>query len=70
MLIQHYILSQDPHFLPVFTFIRIHAIEFTAHLNRTRFWLDTDQPYYLEFALRWADSCPCVDLTLDTQTGF
>ena len=70
MLVQHYVLSQDPHFLPVLTFIRTHNCEFTAHLNRTRFWLDTDQLYYLEFVLRWWDSCPLVDATLDTQTGF
>ena len=70
MLIQHYILSQDPHFLPVFTFIRTHAIKFSAHLNRTRFWLDSTEPYYLEFVLRWGDSCPRLAVTLDTQTGF
>ena len=60
MPVEHYILTRDPHFLPVFTFIRIHNIEFSAHLNRTRFSLDPTADYYLEFVLRWADSCPRV----------
>ena len=69
-MVEHYILTQDPHFLSVFTFIRIHNIKFSAHLNRTRFSLDPTADYYLEFVLRWWDSCPVVDSTLDSQTKF
>ena len=70
MLVEHYILTQDPQWIPVFTFIRTHNIEFSAHVNRTRFSLDPTADYYLEFVLRWADSCPRVDPALDPQTGF
>ena len=70
MPVEHYILTRDPQWIPVFTFIRTHAIKFSAHLNRTRFSLDPTADYYLEFVLRWWDSCPRVDTTLDTQTGF
>ena len=62
--------TRDPLAASVFAFIREHRLEHEVHINRTRFWLDTDQPYYLEFVLRWWDSCPLVDLTLDTATGF
>jgi hypothetical protein len=67
---EYYVLSSSPHLKQVFDFIRTHNLKCEVHLNRTRFWLDTDQPYYLEFVLRWWDSCPVVDHTLDTQTGF
>ena len=60
MLEERYILSQDPRFLPVITFIRSHAILFESHLNRTRFTVDPQSDYYLEFVLRYADSCPLV----------
>jgi hypothetical protein len=60
MLEERYILTQDPRFLPVITFVRSHAIQFEAHLNRTRFTLDPRADYYLEFVLRYADSCPLV----------
>lgn len=69
-MLEHYILTRDPNFSSVFTFIRSHSIEYSAHLNRTRFWLDPAEPYYLEFVLRWWDSCPRVDPTLDTVSGF
>jgi hypothetical protein len=60
MLEERYILTQDPRFLSVITFIRSHDIQFEAHLNRTRFMLDSRADYYLEFVLRYADSCPSV----------
>ena len=70
MLIQHYILTRDPNFPAVVAWIKTHAITGSVHLNRTRFWLDTTEPYYLEFVLRYADSCPTVDPSLDLLTGF
>jgi hypothetical protein len=60
MLTQRYILSQDPRFPLVLEFIRSHAIPFEAHLNRTRFTVDSRADYYLEFVLRYLDSCPQV----------
>jgi hypothetical protein len=67
---QYYVLNSSPILLQVFDFIRLHELDHEVHLNRTRFWLDPTADYYLEFVLRWADSCPVVDPTLDLQTGF
>jgi len=60
MLTERYILTQDPRFPTVFAFIRSHSIPFEAHLNRTRFTVDSHADYYLEFVLRYVDSCPLV----------
>lgn len=58
---QHYVLSRDPAFLTVIAFIKANDLEMSCHVNRTRFWLDSDSTVYLEFLLRYADSCPRVE---------
>jgi hypothetical protein len=60
MPVERYILSQDPLFVQVHMFIRAHNIPFESHLNRTRFMIDPQSGYYLEFVLRYLDSCPPV----------
>lgn len=67
---QYYVLNSDPILKTVFEFIQQHDLEHEVHLNRTRFWLDTDTPAYTEFVLRFSDHCPQVDPTLDLQTGL
>ena len=64
----YYVLSQSPQFLAVFTFIRVHNLDFEAHLNRTRFWVPPGE-IFTEFALRFADHVHAVDPTLDLATG-
>jgi len=54
----------------VFDFIRTHDLQHQIHLNRTRFYVPTVSNIYTEFVLRYADHCPLVDPSLDTQTGF
>lgn len=67
---RHYsIASQHPDFLSVFTFIRIHNLQFEAHLARTRFWVP-DGIVLTEFLLRYAESCVMVDPSLDLATGL
>ena len=66
---QYYVLSQEPEFVNVFTFIRIHGLEFSAHLNRTRFWVP-EGPILTEFLLRYSTVCTLVDPTLDLTTGL
>jgi hypothetical protein len=65
----YYVLSSHPQFLAVFTFIRVHGLEFSAHLNRTRFWVPEGE-IFTEFALRFAEHCKAVDPTLDLATGL
>jgi hypothetical protein len=65
---QYYVLTASPKFLAVHDFIRTHDLEFSAHLNRTRFWVPAGV-VYTEFALRFIDSCHLVDPNLDLATG-
>ena len=67
---QYYILNSSPILTQVFEFIQLNELEHQVHLNRTRFWLDTSSPAYTEFVLRYADSCPPVDPSLDLLTGL
>ena len=66
---QYYILTLDPRAHEVFEFIRHHKLTCEVHLNRTRFWLAEDSSVLTEFLLRFADSCPLVDLNADLLTG-
>jgi hypothetical protein len=56
---QYYVLTSNSDFLDVFTFIRNHNLEFSAHLNRTRFWVP-DGPTLTEFLLRFAHTTSLV----------
>jgi hypothetical protein len=66
---QYYVLSLDPEYVNVLTFIRQHELEFSAHLNRTRFSVP-EGAILTEFLLRYADCCPYVDPSLDLTTGL
>ena len=59
---QYYVLTLHPRIGEVFEFIRYHAITFEVHLNRTRFWVPPGS-VQTEFLLRFADSCPRVELS-------
>ena len=66
---QYYILNQDARAQEVFNFIREHQLAVEVHLNRTRFWVP-EGAVLTEFLLRFADTCPSVDPTLDLATGL
>ena len=66
---QYYILTLDPRAAEVFEFIRHHKLQVEVHLNRTRFWIEEDSNTLTEFLLRFADSCPYVDESVDLATG-
>jgi len=66
---QYYILNQDARDQEVFDFIREHQLALEVHLNRTRFWVP-EGAVLTEFLLRFADTCPYVDPTLDLATGL
>jgi hypothetical protein len=65
----YYVLSQSPCFVDVFAFIRIHNLDFSAHLNRTRFWVP-DGIILTEFLLRFSECVSIVDDTVDLATGL
>lgn len=65
---QYYILNMNPRALEVFEFIRHHNLTVEVHLNRTRFWVP-EGSVLTEFVLRFSDSCPLVDQSVDLATG-
>jgi hypothetical protein len=69
-LAQHYVLTQDTHFVSVIAFMQANHLNYEQHLNRTRFWIDPDSALYTEFLLRFGHSCPRVDPALDLATGL
>jgi hypothetical protein len=66
---QYYVLSLDPEYVNVITFIRYHGLDFSAHLNRTRFTVP-EGPILTEFLLRYANVCTPLDPSLDLTTGL
>jgi len=66
---QYYILNRDPRCGEVFEFIAQHSLHCEVHLNRTRFWVPPGS-IFTEFALRFSDICPSVDLYADLGSGL
>jgi hypothetical protein len=65
---QYYVLTLDPRARLVHQFIHTHKLDCEVHLNRTRFWVP-EGPVLTEFLLRFSESCPLVDSSLDLTTG-
>ena len=51
---QYYVLTQNPHFVDIVTWLDLHGEWFEPHLNRTRFTL-TPGRTHTEFMLRWSE---------------
>ena len=66
---EYYVLTRDPRAGEVFAFIRHYQLACSVHLNRTRFWVPEGK-VYTEFHLRFSESCPPVDPSLDLMTGL
>jgi len=66
---QYYVLTQNPHCAQVFEFIDRHKLQYSLHLNRTRFWVP-EGAVLTEFLLRFGEVCPLVDESLDLATGL
>jgi hypothetical protein len=43
--------------------------QYEPHINRTRFWLDTQVPSHQRFYLRYGTLIHCVDHETDHATG-
>lgn len=66
---EYYVLTLDSRMREVFRFIESNQLRFELHLNRTRFWVP-DGPILTEFLLRFSETCPRVDPSLDLVTGL
>ena len=52
--------DNQPLAVKILRWIDLRGLVHEKHVNRCRFWLDTESPEWTEFALRWADVCPEV----------
>ena len=66
---EYYVLTQHPHAQQVFEWIWANHLQYEIHLNRVRFWVPVDSSLNTYFQLGLAESCGCVDPTLDTISG-
>ena len=53
----------------LFNRIQEHNVQFEAHINRTRFWLDTRKKQHRTFYLHYRDYMHCVDQETDHSSG-
>ena len=67
--VQYYILTENSKFTQVLSWLGMHMIPYSVHLNRTRFTLDTQSRLHTEFMLRYGDCCDVVDPDADLVTG-
>ena len=66
---QYYILTENAKFTQVLSWLGMHDIPYSVHLNRTRFLLATDSRLHTEFMLRYGDCVDAVDPRADLVTG-
>jgi len=67
--VQYYILTENAKFTQVLSWLGMHNIPYSVHLNRTRFELDVNSKLHTEFMLRYGDVIDVVDLNADLITG-
>jgi len=68
--VQYYILTENAKFTLVLTWLGMHDIPYSVHLNRTRFTLDVDSRQHTEFMLLYSDCIGHVDPNSDLVTGL
>jgi len=70
MIKQYCVYTRDFENTPLlFTRIQQSRIQFEAHINRTRFWLDTRKKQHRTFYLHYRDYMHCVDTETDHSSG-
>ncbi len=67
---QYYILTENAKFTQVLSWLGMHNISYSVHLNRTRFELDVNSRQHTEFMLRYGDCVDVVDPRADLVTGI
>ena len=68
--VEYYVLTGNPKFTQVLSWLGKHDIACNVHLNRTRFLLDTDSRHYTEFMLLYSECVGVVDPRADLVTGL
>ena len=68
--VEYYVLTGNPKFTQVLSWLGKHNYAYTVHLNRTRFLLDTDSRHYTEFMLLYSECVAPVDHNADLVTGM
>ena len=68
--VQYYILTKNSKFTQVLSWLGMHNVPYSVHLNRTRFELDIHTRLHTEFMLRYGDCCDVVDPDADLVTGL
>jgi hypothetical protein len=66
---QFCVYSHNPCFVDVLEWLRENKIKLEAHVNRTRFWIDSDSPEMAMFMLTHRRDCEPVDEDQDYTTG-
>jgi len=70
MIKQYCIYTRDFKQTPgLFSRITEHNIPFEAHINRTRFWLDTRKSQHQKFYIQYRNYMHCVDHETDHCSG-
>ena len=68
--VQYYILTENSKFTQVLSWLGMHGIHYSVHLNRTRFELDIHNRLHTEFMLLYSDAVDAVDPRADLVTGL
>lgn len=68
--VQYYILTKNAKFTQVLSWLGMHNVAYSVHLNRTRFVLDTHSRLHTEFMLLYSDAVDAVDPRADLVTGM
>ena len=68
--VQYYILTENAKFTLVLTWLGMHDIPYSVHLNRTRFLLDVNSRQHTEFMLLYSDVVGAVEPSADLVTGL
>ena len=68
--VQYYILTKNAKFTQVLSWLGMHNVAYSVHLNRTRFVLDTHSRLHTEFMLLYSDAVDAVDPNADLVTGL
>ena len=68
--VQYYILTENSKFTLVLSWLGMHDIPYSVHLNRTRFTLDVNSRLHTEFILLYSDAVGVVDPNSDLVTGL
>jgi len=53
----------------LFSNISHYNVPFEAHINRTRFWLDTQKSTHQKFYIQYRNYMHCVDRETDHSSG-